>query len=209
LSAVSTLAAESGQPAAFHEQAGFSVAPWRNRGPTERVVALTGPDQLTITRASDLARVLSVARALAAVRSEQGFEQRELEQQGGLLAMQQGEAVALWVEGVQKYVRGEVAGVPRSVRMSLYHVDQFNTELRVRGQYASSASAAEALTAMDALRRELSDHPRVIFLGLKSALDRALIEQSGSALSLRVRLTLHQTRYLMRYVTRALRPSRA
>jgi hypothetical protein len=93
--------------------------------------------------------------------------------------------------------------------MSLYHVDQFNTELRVRGQYASSSDAAQALTAMDALRRELSEHPRVIFLGLKSALDTAVIEQSGSALSLHVRLTLHQTRYLMRYVTRALRPGRA
>jgi hypothetical protein len=45
-----------------------------------------------------------------------------------------------------------------------------------------------------------------VFLGLKSALDSAVIEQSGAALLLHVQLTLHQTRYLMRYVTRALRP---
>jgi hypothetical protein len=147
-----------------------------------------------------------VARALTELRSQQGFEDRELREQGGLLAMQPAEAVALWVEGVQKYVRGEVAGVPRSLRLSLYHVDQFNTELRVRGQYLSSAAAGEALAAMDALRRQLSDDPKVIFLGLKSAMDSAQIERSGAALTLHVRLTLHQTRHLMRYVTRALRP---
>jgi hypothetical protein len=207
--AVAALAAERGAPASFHQQEGVPVAPWRNRGPTDRVIALTGADQFTITRSDDLTRVLRVTRALSQLRSQQGFEQSELAKQGGLLAMQANEVVALWVEGVHKYVRGEVVGVPNSLRLSIYHVDQFNTELRVRGQYESPAAAAGALTAMDALRQELSDNPRVIFLGLKSAMDRAVIEQHGSALALNVRLTLHQTRYLLRYVTRALRPSRA
>jgi hypothetical protein len=207
--AVAALAAERGAPAPFHQQDGFAVAAWRNRGPTERVIALTGADQFTITRADDLQRVLGVARALSELRTQQGFEAGELAKQGGLLAMQPNEAVALWIEGVHKYVRGEVSGVPSSLRMSIYHVDQFNTELRVRGQYESPAAAAGALTAMDALRQELSNDAKVIFLGLKSALDSAVIEQHGSALALHVRLTLHQTRYLLRYVTRALRPNRA
>lgn len=204
--AVQQLASEAGRPAPFHEQEGYPVAAWRNRGPTERVLAITGADQFAITRSSDLARVLEVARALARARAEQGFEQAELAAQGGLLAMQPQEAVALWVEGVAKYVRGEAAGVPKSLRMSIYHVDQFTTELRVRGQYASKTAAADALTAMDALRQSLSDHPKVVFLGLKSALDKAVIEQDGAALRLRVQLTLHQTRYLMKFVARALRP---
>jgi hypothetical protein len=204
--AVQQLASEQRQPARFEQRDGFAVAPWRNRGPTARVIALTGADQLTITRASDLARVLDVAAALARKRAEQGFAQRELEAQGGLLAMQEREAVALWVEGVRKYVRGEAEGVPEALRLSIYHVDQFNTELRVRGQYASPSAAGAAMTAMEALRAKLSDDPKVIYLGLKSAIDRAAIIQEGAALALQVRLTLHQTRYLMRYVTRALRP---
>jgi hypothetical protein len=203
--AVGQLAAEQQKPAQFREQSGFDVAPWRNRGPTERVIALTGRDQFTISRASDLTRVLSVAQALARLRSQQGFEQRELEEQGGLLAMQPNEAVALWIEGVPKYVRGELPGVPRSLRMSIYHVDQFNSELRVRGEYPSTDAAAAALVAMEATREQLSNDPKVIFVGLKSALDSARIEQDRSALQLQVRLTLHQTRYLLRYVTRALR----
>jgi len=62
---------------------------------------------------------------------------------------------------------------------------------------------------MDGLRAELSDHPRVVFLGLKSAVDRAQIEQQGKTLRLKVRLTLHQTRYLMSFVRMVLRPRAA
>lgn len=204
--AVQQLASQQQQTARFEPREGYPVAAWRNQGPTARVIALTGADQFTITRDSDLTRVLEVAAALARKRAEQGFEQRELEAQGGLLAMQQREAVALWVEGVGKYVPGEAEGVPQSLRLSIDHVDQFNTELRVRGQYASPSAAAAAMTAMDGLRARLSDDPKVIYLGLKSAIDSAEIVQEGSALALQVRLTLHQTRYLMRYVTRWLRP---
>jgi hypothetical protein len=203
--AVDQLAAEQGQAAPFRRDSGFEVAAWRNRGPTARVIALTADDQFTITRAADLARVLSVAQALTQLRSQQGFESHELAEQGGLLAMLPNEAAALWIEGVPKYVHGDVAGVPRSLRLSIYHVDQFNSELRVRGQYASPTAAADALQAMDALRVSLGNEPKLIFLGLKSALDNAQLEQSGAALHLQVRLTLHQTRYLLRYLTRALR----
>ena len=204
--AVSALASEQGQPAGFREQLGFEVAPWRNRGPTERVIALTGDDQFTITRATDLSRVLQVADSLTHARREQGFSAAELEANGGLLAMQEKEAVALWVEGVTKYTRGETEGVPASLRLSIYHVDQFNTELRVRGQYTSAAAATAAMSVMDGLRTRLADDPKVMFWGLKSAIERAEIQQKGAALLLSVRLTLHQTRYLMRFVTRALKP---
>ena len=204
--AVAQLAGEQGKPAAFSADQGFEVAPWRNRGPTERVIALTGADQFTITRQSDLARVLQVAQSLAEARRDQGFRAAELAAHGGLLAMQEKEAVALWVEGVAKYVRGEAEGVPNALRLSIYHVDQFNTELRVRAQYGSPTAAAAAMSVMDALRAQLADDPKVTFLGLKSAIERAELQQRGAALVLSVRLTLHQTRYLMRFVTRALKP---
>jgi hypothetical protein len=207
--ALSRLAADSGKPAQFREQNGYAVAPWPNRGPTERVIALTGKDQFAITRRADLTRVLDVAAALAEQRRAQGWQEKELREQGALLAMQPTEIVALWVEGVPRYVRGDVAGVPRSLRLSVHPVDQFNTELRVRGQYASTADAESALVAMEALRQALSDNAQISFLGLKSALERASIVRDGAALALDVRLTLHQTRYLLRYVTRALRPRAA
>jgi len=204
--AVARLASEQGKPASLQARAGYEVAAWRSRGPTERSIALTGPRQFTITRTSDLARVLQVAQGLSAQRRDQGFAAEELEAHGGFLAMREQEAVALWVEGVHKYVRGAAQGVPASLRLSLFAIDQFNLALRVRAQYASPAEASEALAAMERLRVQLSEHPKVTFLGLKSAVDRAQIQPLGAALQLDVRLTLHQTRYLMRYVTRSLRP---
>jgi hypothetical protein len=208
-SAVSTLAAERGSPAPFRTESGLPVAAWYNRGPTERVIALTGDKQLLITRGGDLNRVLSVSRALGIARKGQGFASEEVEARGGLLAMQPDEAVALWVEGLRRYVRNGPGGTPDAVRLSIFRVDQFHTDLAIAGTYASKADAAEALGILDGLRVELSNHPRVIFLGLKSALDSAQIEQQGNMLRLKVRLTLHQTRYLLGFVRNILRPRSA
>jgi hypothetical protein len=204
--AVSQLAAAQGKSAAFHEQDGYPVASWLNRGPTERSIALTGAQQFAITRTSDLTRVLQVADSLTEIRKGQGVTKRELDKHGGLLAMEDREAVALWVEGAHKYIRSDSVAVPDSVRLSLFPVDQFSTELSVRAQYASGSAASAALELLEAQRHELSEHPRITFLGLKSAVDKAELTQQGSSLRMRVQLTLHQTRYLMGYVTRALKP---
>lgn len=204
--AVGTLAAERGNAAPFRVERGMPVAAWRNRGPTERVVALPASDQLLITRSGELERVLNVSRALAAVRLDQGFAENELKTRGGLLAMKPDEAVALWVENLRRYIRSAPTATPDSARMSIFRVDQFNTGLTLTGHYPSSTAAAAARSELDGWRATLSDHPRVIFLGLKSALDNAQIEQDGRTLRLRVRLTLHQTRYLMAYVSRLFRP---
>jgi hypothetical protein len=202
--AVSQLAAADGRPAAFRPQEGLAVAAWRNRGPSERVIALTGADQFIIARAADLARVLAVSRALAETRKKQGFSLRELDAQGGLLAMQEREAIALWIEGLGNYVRGDVTGLPRSLRLSISQVDQFHTELGVRGQYLDAADAAAALRGMEARRAELSHDPQLSFLGLSSAITEAVLERDRAALVLHVQLTLHQTRYLLRFVRRLL-----
>jgi hypothetical protein len=206
-SAVDALAAERGSPAPFHSDSGIPIAAWRNRGPTERVIALPVQSQLLITRGSDLDKVLAVSRALGIARKTQGFESEELAARGGLLAMQTDEAVALWVEGLRRYVRNGPGGIPDAARLSIFRVDQFHTDLALTGTYNSKAEAATALAAMDGLRAELSEHPRVIFLGLKSAVDSARIEQLGNMLRLKVRLTLHQTRYLLGFVRRVLRPT--
>jgi hypothetical protein len=167
-SAVGALAAERGSAAPFRSQDGLPVAAWYNRGPTERVIALPGERQLLITRGRDLARVLSVSRALGIVRKGQGFASEEVESRGGLLAMQPDEAVALWVEGLRRYVRNGPGGLPDSVRLSIFKVDQFHTDLAIAGNYPSKGEATEALAIMDGLRAELSNHPRVVFLGLRA-----------------------------------------
>ena len=202
--AVQTLARERGQSAVFQEEAHVSVAPWWNRGPTQRKIALTQEDRFVITRQSDLRRVLGVSRSLERTRLREGFDKDEVKREGGLLAMRGEEAVALWVEGVRNYVTGESAALPSSVRMSIERVDEFNARLRASGRYESKTQAQAALEHVDALRLRLRDHPRVIYLGLRSALEKARIERDGDTLVMNVELTLHQTRYLMAYVSKAL-----
>jgi hypothetical protein len=204
--AVAALAKEQGESAVFSDVRGFPVAPWWNRGPTPRVIALVAEDQLVITRKVDLGRVLQIARALQKQRAREGFSKAELEKSGGLLAMRADETVALWVEGVRRYAPGAEQGVPLSMRMSANYLDQFNTELRATGRYESAQAAAAALGVVDEKRKAWLDHPRVQFLGLKSALDTAELQHEGEALSLRMQLTLHQTRFLLAYVSRVLTP---
>ncbi len=204
--AVNKLARERGRKADWYGERGFQVASWPNRGPTQRVVAITADDQLIITRSEDLRRVLSVARALAKARVGEGFTKEEVKAQGGLLAMQADEAVALWVEGVRHYVPRQDPGVPLALRMSVHRVDEFHCELRATGRYESPERAQAAMASAQALRKELGSNGRVIYLGLQNAVEQATLTQEKAALVLRMTLTLHQTRYLMQYVSAVLKP---
>jgi hypothetical protein len=203
--AVERLAQERGTTASFREQGALQVAPWYSHGPTEREVALVAPDQLVIARPSDVPRVLSVSATLAR-RHQKQKDMEKAEGPAALLAMYQGEAAALSVEGARHFVVGDNSYVPQALRISLFFMDEFHARLHVFGYYESDKSAGAALERIDALRHELADHPRVIYFGLKSAMDEAKLERAGDTLELETILTLHQTRYLMAFVSNALKP---
>jgi hypothetical protein len=203
--AVKQLASERGKSAAFREEGGIKVAPWHNRGPTQRVVGQLSGDQIVIARPKDVARALAVSAALA-VRHGRDSRMEKAKGSLALLAMYEGEAAALSVEGVHQYVRGEAAKhAPPGLRLSLHHVDEFTAELRAFGYYPSAAKAAAALPYFDALRTSWIDHPRAHFLGVQAALREAHFEQQGKLLTLHVKLTMHQVRYLLAYVSKALK----
>lgn len=204
-SSVSALARERGKSAAFTPEGPLRVAPWHNRGPTARVIGVMGKDQVVIARPSDVSRALAVSAALA---QRHGKDPR-MERLAGplaLLAMYEGEAVALSIEGVAQYMRGDKAHAPAGLRLSLREIDEFNAELRGYAYYRSAAQAEAALPALDALRTAWLDHPRTQYLGLRAALDEARLARDGKTLTLETRVTLHQVRYLMGFVSRALKP---
>jgi hypothetical protein len=204
--AVKQLGSGRGKSAAFRDEGGMKVAPWHNRGPTQRVVGQLGADQLVIARPHDVARALAVSAALAV---RHGRDPRMEKAKGALalLAMYEGEAAALSVEGVHQYVRGEAAKhAPPGLRLSLHDGDELHAELRAFGYYASAAKAAAALPYFDALRTSWIDHPRAQYLGVQAALREARFTQQGKLVTLEVRLTMHQVRYLLGYVSKALKP---
>lgn len=203
--AVQSLAAERGRPASFADAHGLRTAPWHNRGPTQRVAALLGGDQVLIARPTDLPRIKGVAAALA----ERHGKQRGMERAQGpaaLLAMQEDEAVALSVEGARSLLRDGADFMPIGLRLALHHIDEHYARLRIFGYYESAAAASAAAVRVEALRPAAIEHRRVTYLGLKSAVEEATLAQEGRTLTLEARLTLHQTRYLMRMVSKLLQP---
>jgi hypothetical protein len=199
------LAQERGQSASFRSESGLKIAPWYSHGPTEREVALVAPNQFVIAKPRDVPRVLAVSAALA--RRHQKQEHMEhAEGPAALLAMYEGEAAALAVEGARKFVVGENESIPLALRISIFYVDEFHTRMHVFGYYESEKAAASALERIDELRHEFANHPRVIYFGLKSALLEAELQRVKDTLELEVILTLHQTRYLLTFVANTLKP---
>ena len=114
--AVNALAKDRRKPAAFAPQGELRVAPWHNRGPTQRVIGTVGQDQIVIARPTDVSRALAVSAALGARHGKE----KKMERLSGplaLLAMYQGEAVALSIEGVAQYMRGDKTHAPLGVRL--------------------------------------------------------------------------------------------
>ena len=166
-------------------------------------MGLVASDQLVIARPNDMGRVLSVSAALA----QRHVNQPQMETASGpaaLLAMYEGEDAALSVEGARAFVVGDGSYVPHALRISLRHLDEFHAEVRVYGYYESTARATSSLDAIDKLRRALAEHPKVMYLGLRSALDEATLSRQPDTLILQSTVTLQQLRYLMAFVQRAL-----
>lgn len=205
--AVARLSKKRGKPAPWRRKHGYPVAPWRSRGPTDRVVALVADDQFTITRPVDLPRVLAVARGMARRQAREGMGQAERGNRA-LLAMYADEAVALSIEDTRRFVVGSPKGIPESLRISISSVDEFHARLVARGRYASPAEAGAAIEYLDELRLQLIDHPQTAFFGMVTALERAKLSRDAHVAVLDMHLTLHQLRYLVQFVTRALNPER-
>ncbi|MGD8863543.1 MAG: hypothetical protein PVI30_26250, partial [Myxococcales bacterium] len=201
----SAMAADRGKSATFESDAGGRTAPWYSRGPTPRVIRALPGGQLVIARAPDVGRIAAVGAAL----SKRHARQPGMERATGaaaLLSMYEGEAVALSVEGVATYVPDDVDFAPRGLRLSLRHLDEYHATLIAYGYYRTAAQAEYARGKVDELRRGWIDHPRAKYLGLDSALEDAILERRDDTLTLRVKLTLHQTRYLLDFVSRVLDP---
>jgi hypothetical protein len=127
-----------------------------------------------------------------------------------LLAMYEGEAVALSVEGARSFVPAGAPAdvqdyVPLGLRISLRHVDEYTAQLRLFGYYESAARAARAKERIEAMRPGLVEHPRSEYLGLQSAIREAQLTADGATLTIDATVTMHQTRYLMHAVSRLLK----
>ncbi|KPK52213.1 MAG: hypothetical protein AMJ63_10030 [Myxococcales bacterium SG8_38_1] len=140
---VKRLARARGKSVRWKSRYGVPTAPWLNQDQTPRTIALLSPHHFSITRRQDLQRVLALAKAR---------EDRDAHQEGllaahgpdALLSMGLGEALALEVEGVHRFVIGSIKNVPARLRVAVRETGPDEATVSVLATYPTPLAAREA-----------------------------------------------------------------
>lgn len=201
--AVESLAAARGETATFRREGAIRVAPWLNRDETPRVLALIAPQQFAITRSEDLPRVLQVARALAARRAREATRRDPAE---ALLALDDGETLALSVEGARAFVRGNLRGVPERLEIQVRERAGGSFEVTAQGFFPDERAAEAAAAYWQSVRDRYAGNLLVAAIGLRGPIADTEIEAQDERIELRSHATREQARTVLGFVTNALIP---
>ncbi len=205
---VARMAQARGVEAPWSTRDGVRVARWANADETERVLAKVGPRHFTITRPQDLPRILAVARvraeeaaAEAAEGGEEGEgEEPELTGADALLSMEEGEALSVEVEGVRRFVRGMVRGVPVKLRLSVEERADGSVRARAWGEFETDAAATEAVAYWEALAEQASRNALVRMLGFHRPLTQLEIAAEELEVHAETSLGPRQIRTVLDYL---------
>lgn len=201
--AVESLAAARGETATFRREGAIRVAPWLNLDETPRVLALIGPQQFAITRSEDLPRVLQVARALAARRAREGSRR---DPEGALLALDEGETLALSIEGARAFVRGNLRGVPERLEIQVREREGGSFEVTAQGHFEDARAAEAAAAYWQSVRDRYAGNLLVAAIGLRGPIADTEIEAKDERIELRSNASRAQARTVLGFVTNALAP---
>lgn len=204
--ATARLAETAGESAPWTIQRGVNVAPWHDRDPTERVIALVGPRHFIICRPVDLPRVLAVARNRAAEEGEHPAD--------ALLSMDEGAGLTLEVEGFRNFARANprrrspLEMLPTGARLAVSQLPEDQVAVRVRASYEDSDQADAAAPYWDQRREAYGRNLIVQVLGVAPLLSRATLETDAEHLDGSVDLSVSEMRRLL-VVVRGLFQDRA
>ncbi|MBN8609234.1 MAG: hypothetical protein J0L92_01520 [Deltaproteobacteria bacterium] len=176
---------------------GVPTSDWPNPDATSRRVAIVGDRHFVIARPEDLPRVLAIAAARAA--SDATDTPAD-----ALLALPDGAAITIEIEGARAYVRQSPCVVPTRLAA---RVDEDTSEVRVslHAIFDSAEQSSEAAACFERLRARALGNPFVSFAGMGGPLGALEIETTEAALDARTSLSYGQVRTLLRYVQGMLR----
>lgn len=199
---VARMAAARSEEASWETQHGVPVAPWPDRDATERVIALIGDQHFTISRSDDLPRVLAVAQARRAEKTDGGAAAPDADDWGeALLSLEEGEALTLEVEGARHFVRGPMADrFPTRLRLAVSETPTGRVKLTGEGTYGSERNAEEARDYANGVREAYARNTFVRLSGMARPLEEAELAVEGPLLRFETELTLGQVRMMLGYV---------
>jgi hypothetical protein len=195
---VSRLARSRGKTAAWQSRFGVPTAAWHNRDRTPRTIALLSDQHFSITRRQDLKRVLALA---------QTRELRDAEREGlvvargpdALLSMGPGEALSLEVEGVHRFVIGNVKHVPLRLRIAVSETGPNEATVRALATYATPEDAEAAAEYWQRVATHYSEQLILALAGFGKTLRRMDLETDDERVRVTFKLNADQIRFILSY----------
>jgi hypothetical protein len=203
---VKRLARTRGKSIRWKPRYGVPTAPWLNRDQTKRTIALLSTQHFSITRRQDLQRVLALAKAR---------ELRDAEEEGlvaaqgadALLSMGPGEALALEIEGVHRFVLGSIKNVPVRLRVAVRETGSDQATVSVLATYATPVEAAEAASYWKKVATFYSKQLVLSLAGFGKTLRRMDFQNDGERVRVAFTLNADQIRFILSYAEGRLRGS--
>lgn len=195
---VQKLARSRGKSVRWQRRFGVPTAAWYNRDETRRTIAVLSSSHFSITRRQDLPRVLALMKA----REDRNAEQEGLVAATGpdaLLSMGPEEAISLEIEGVHRFVIGNVKHVPTRLRVAVRETGPDEATVVARAIYDSHQ---DAVRAADYWRKVATFYSQQLFMtlaGFGKTIRQMQIAPQGNRVEVSFKLNADQIRFILSY----------
>ncbi len=201
---VSRLARSRGKGVRWKQRYGVPTAPWHNLDQTPRTIALLSAHHFSITRRQDLGRVLAMTKAR---------ELRDAEEEGlvtargpdALLSMGPEEVISLEVEGVHRFVIGNIRHIPVRLRLAVRETGPDEATVTVLATYDSDSSARAASVYWKKVAQFYSQQLIMTLAGFGKRLRRMEFTPEQDRIRVSFTLNADQIRFILSYAEGRLR----
>jgi hypothetical protein len=183
----------AGGASAWEDVDGVPSTDWPSPDAPRRV-AIVGERHFVIARGEDLPRVLAIAAARRAAQPEDATARASAAD--ALLALPDGAAITIEVEGARNYIRRSPCVVPTRLRARVDE-DRGDVQVSLHAVFPSDEESASAARCFDDLRARALGNPFVAFVGMAGPLGALEIVADGVTLDARTRLSYAQVRRLL------------
>jgi hypothetical protein len=201
---VKRLARARGKKVRWQRRYGVPTAPWHNLDRTPRTIALLSAQHFSITRRQDLERVLALmkARELRDAKKEGLVAARGAD---ALLSMGTGEAISLEIEGVHRFVVGNVKHIPTRLRVAVRETGPDEATVKVLATYGTETDARDAAVYWKKDATFYSQQLIMTLAGFGKTLRRIELDPDEDRIEFSFKLNADQIRFILSYAEGRLR----